>query len=575
MKGSIALNNIRRKKLPIGIEMFCKIRTEDYYYVDKTNFIKELLLSHGEVNLFTRPRRFGKSLNMDMLRSFFEPGTDASLFNGLLIQKENQLCDQYMGQFPVIFISFKDCAGNSFAEARDMLESVINEEALRHQWLMDSPKLTQYDKKQLDRLLEGNFEKKSYLTGSLRLLCRLLFQHHKKRVICLIDEYDVPLNHAYQKGYYLEMTDMVRSLFSQAFKTNSSLHFAVLTGCLRIARESIFTGLNHFKVRSISDTDFSDSFGFTNQEVKDMLAYYGLSESFEKIKEWYDGYRFGQTDICCPWDVINQCDKLYVNKDAPMEPHWANSSSNAVIQELLENATATTQYEIESLISGESIEKTLMPELTYADLDQEDSPSRQIYLWSLLYSAGYLTAKETSPDGRCRLIIPNKEILKIFEHKIQCWFSQKSKRSAACWKKFCHAFITGSARQVQQILNTFMAESISIRDTFIKKEMKENFYHRMILGLLCAESSWAVKSNAESGIGFTDILLELQKEKTGCVIELKYAENGAYEEACAQAMQQITDNRYAEKLELDGMQTIYLYGIACYKKMCRVVCQKH
>lgn len=566
--------NHEQKKLPIGIETFSKIRTENYYYVDKTGFIRELVKTRGDVNLFTRPRRFGKSLNMDMLRSFFEIGTDAALFEGLEIMKDKELCEDFMGKFPVLSISLKDCAGSTMSEALDMLGMIVNEEALRMQQLMDSPRLTRYDKIQLERLLEGNFEKISYLTGSLRVLSRLLFQHYGRKVIILIDEYDVPLDKSYQNGYYSEMAEVIRSLFSQALKTNNNLQFAVLTGCLRIARESIFTGLNHFKVRTISDMDYAEYFGFTDHEVKEMLAYYDLEEAFEDMKEWYDGYHFGCEDVYCPWDVVNQCDKLRVCKNAPMESHWGNSSSNVIVRDIIEHATATARDEIEALISGECIEKKLMPELTYADLDSEDDETRQTYLWSILFSTGYLTETGRAENGAYKLVIPNREVREIYEKKISSWFKQRVKSNRNRLHEFCNAVRLGEAEKIQQMFDGFMADSISIRDTFVKKEMKENFYHGMLLGLLQAESTWIVKSNVESGVGYTDILVELRTEKIGCIIEVKYAEGGHYGTACSEAMRQIADNGYVVKLRQEGMRVIHSYGIACYKKQCKVVHKK-
>ena len=404
---------------------------------------------------------------------------------------------------------------------------------------------------------------------------RLLSKHYGKQVILLIDEYDVPLDKAYQNNYYSQMVSLVRSLFSQALKTNRHLQFAVITGCLRIAKESIFTGLNNFKVRTISDTDYAEHFGFTDNEVRSLLAYYEIEDSYDTIKEWYNGYHFGGTNIYCPRDVLNQCDKLRVAKDAPMEAYWENSSSNAIVKDIVVNSTATTRNQIEALISGESIEKKLIPELTYTDLDNEDQETRQTYLWSILFATGYLTDVRKPENRLHQLTIPNREILGIYTDKIRSWFQSKITSNTARWNHFCNAVKTGNAADFQTLFNEIMSESISIRDTFVKKELKENFYHGMLLGLLQTVSDWIVKSNLESGIGFTDILIEIPAEKTGCIIEMKYAEKGAYDDVCSQAMRQIEDHNYASLLVQHDMKVIHTYGIACYKKSCRIAYRRN
>ena len=560
----------KTKKLPIGIEFFRDFKRDHFYYVDKTGFIRNLIDTRGSVNLFTRPRRFGKSLNMDMLKTFFEIGTDPSLFDDLEIAHETAFCEQHMGKYPVISISLKDVEGKTFQTAYDMLGIEISREARRFKSLLESGRLMPFEKEQMIRLMKGKFEKEAYLHTSLRLLTELLFEHYGIPVIVLIDEYDVPLDKAYQNGYYPDMVSLIRSLFSQVLKTNSNLYFAVITGCLRIAKESIFTRLNNFKVRTISDIRFAEYFGFTEDEVKALLEYYNLEEKFDILKEWYDGYRFGQTDVYCPWDVINQCDKFLEAKDAPMEAHWENSSSNAIVQDILETATETTKSQIEALISGEAVEKILIPELTYTDLGSKNKSIRETYLWSVLFAAGYLTDAGKPENGIHRLVIPNREILGIYEKRILSCFQAEITSDTTRWEKFCEALKTGDSVELQNLFNEFMAVSISIRDTFTQKEMKENFYHGMILGLLQAEGSWSLKSNAESGVGYTDIRLEIPSAKIGCVIEVKYAEHGQYEQSCAKAMKQIEEDGYAEILRQDGMQTIHKYGIACYKKSCRI-----
>lgn len=413
------------KKLPIGEEFFSNIRTKGFYYVDKTRFIADLLKSRGSVNLFTRPRRFGKSLNLDMLKSFFEIGADAALFEGLEIAKETELCERHMGKYPVIVISLKDVNGVSYDDALKMMSRVIKTEARRHQYLLESDRLTEIDKESL-RELYAKYLDTDVQQDSIRLLSEMLSKHYGSGVIILIDEYDVPLDKAYQNHYYPQMVHFIKSLFSQALKTNKNLEFAVITGCLRIARESIFTGLNNFKIRGISDVECAEYFGFTDNEVRTMMDYYGVEDRFSDVKEWYDGYHFGSVDVYCPWDVINQCDKLRLKKDAAMEPHWENSSSNAIVQDILEEATETTKAEIEALISGEYVEKQLIPELTYTDFDSKDMDIRQTYLWSVLFSTGYLTDIGETDGGYHRLIIPNKEVLGIYEKKILSWIYKKT-----------------------------------------------------------------------------------------------------------------------------------------------------
>ncbi len=559
------------KKLPIGVEFFRDFKSEHFYYVDKTGFIAELLRTRGSVNLFTRPRRFGKSLNMDMLKSFFEIGADASLFEGLEISREKELWERHMGKYPVISISLKDVEGENFQAAYDLLGARISEEAERFGFLLESNRLTSSQKAKFRKLLDEEFEKNSVLYGSIRLMTEVLGKHYDSKVLVLIDEYDVPLDKAHQAGYYPQMIQLIRSLFSQALKTNVNLYFAVITGCLQIAKESIFTGLNNFKVRSVSNTDYAEYFGFTDMEVKEMLRYYGAEKCFPAMKEWYDGYHFGNVDVYCPWDVISQCDMLRVSKDAAMEPHWANSSSNAIIQDILKNAAESTKAEIEMLISGECIEKEIIPELTYTDLDSSDIKNRQTYLWSVLYAAGYLTDKE-KPNGRIhRLVIPNREIRGIYEDKIRSWFEGEITKKTEQWRQFCAAIKGGDAESVQTLFNEFLADSISIRDTAVKSERKENFYHGLLLGLLNVESSWVAKSNIESGIGYTDIKIIVPAEKIGCIIEVKYAENGAFDAACRKAIKQIEDCGYSVSLRQEGMETIHKYGIACYKKSCKVI----
>ena len=563
-----------KKKIPVGYDRFKILREEDFYYVDKTGMIRELIYSWGAVNLFTRPRRFGKSLNIDMLKTFFEIGADASYFDGLEIMQETELCEKYMGKFPVISITLKDVDGEDFESACDALVSVITDEADRLSWLLDSDKLTQYDKKKLECMIECSFEKKEDLKNSLKILSKLLYKHYGQKVIFLIDEYDVPLDKAYQNGYYDKMVNMIRGLLGKALKSNDSLYTSVITGCLRIAKESIFTGLNNFNVNTIADTRFAQYFGFTDDEVKEMLHYYELDEFYESIKEWYDGYHFGKLDIYCPWDVINYCHKLLADRECKPEAFWANSSNNYIIQDILSHATETTKEQIELLISGETIHQRIIPELTYTDLDNEDITIRETHLWSVLYAAGYLTeaSEETNGDLH-KLVIPNREIMQIYRDKIQSWYNINVRRDTQKWQEFCNAVKTGDAVRVQELFNSYMSRTISIRDTFVKKEMKDNFYHGMLLGILQCDGSWVIKSNQESGLGYCDILLMVPGDRTGCVIELKYAENGAFDAACNEAMNQIAMKKYTDYLQQEGMVSIYSYAVACYKKSCKVVCR--
>lgn len=558
-----------KKKLPIGIEFFCDIRTKGFYYIDKTAFIRDLLASWGSANLFTRPRRFGKSLNMDMLKTFFEVGTEPSLFDGLEIAKEPQLCEQYMGKYPVISISLKDVSGSTYEAALKRMSSVIRKEARRHLYLLDSKRLREEEKDALKALYSLYLEEEVQ-EESLYLLSEMLHKHYGEKVIILIDEYDVPLDKAYQGKYYPEMVNHIRVMFSEALKTNMNLEFAVITGCLRIAKESIFTGLNNLKVRTISDVDCAKYFGFTDAEVREMLRYYEIEETYDKFKEWYDGYRFGNTEMYCPWDVLNQCDKLRCSITAPMEAHWENSSSNVIVQDILESSNAAVKEQIEVLISGQCIEKALIPELTYTDFESKDAEVRQTYLWSVLFSTGYLTEVGDAINGLHKLVIPNREVRGIFEKKILSWFRIKITGNTDRWESFCNAVKNGEAANVETALNEFMDESISIRDTCVRKDMKENFYHGMLLGLFQAQGDWIVKSNSESGIGYVDIQITVPAEKIGCIIEVKYAENGFYGTACSEAMKQIECLGYTETLKKNDMKTIHKYGIACYKKKCKV-----
>lgn len=562
------------KKLPVGIEKFNEIRKEEFYYIDKTGFIKELMDSWGKVNLFTRPRRFGKSLNMDMLRSFFEIGVDASLFKGLQISEEKELCGKYQGQYPVISLSLKDVESDSYEMSYELLSGLIYDEALRLQWLLDSERLTKYDKAPLRRILDQGFRNQAELCQCIKLLSGLLHKHFDKEVIILIDEYDVPLNKAYQNGYYDRMVSLIRTMFSMALKTNDSLFFAVLTGCLRVSKESIFTGLNNFKVHAISDVRYDEYFGFTDEEVKKLLADYGMEEKYGEVKEWYDGYRFGQQEVYCPWDVLNYVSDHLADRSAEPALYWANSSGNMTVRDIIEQSTGTVRAEIEQLVSGGVVKKKIIPEMTYQDLASEDPEEKMTYLWSLLYNTGYLTDIERATGGIHSLAIPNREVSLIFEQQILTWFSKAVKNDTAKLRNFCDAVKSGDAEEMQKLFNGFLRKSISIRDTAVRIGRKESFYHGILVGLMGSEDSWIVRSNPEFGDGYSDILVEIPEDGIGCVIEIKYAEERKFDEKCMEAMQQIKEKNYAEQLRIDGVEVIHAYGVACCLKECRIVHEK-
>lgn len=557
-------------KLPVGIDSFDKIRKNGYYYVDKSRLIEQLLEIGGKVTSFTRPRRFGKTLNMSMLRSFFETGADASLFDGLYISGNKELCEEYMGKYPVIFLSLKDVDGLKYENAKYRIMELIGREAERYFFLGDSDRLSENEKEQYKAVIalqNGKYSMdENVLISSLRLLSHLLFRHYGEKTVILIDEYDVPLDKAFQNGYYQEMVSLIRGLFGMALKTNDSLQFAVLTGCLRISKESIFTGLNNFKVLSILDSRFDEQFGFTDQEVQKILDDYELSSHFEETKEWYDGYRFGNADIYCPWDVINYVEQLRYDPAAVPQDFWSNSSGNAMVRRFIDMADVSTKNEIERLIAGESIEKDVTPELTYDELDKSIEN-----LWSVLFTTGYLTHKGRTESGKYRLVIPNREVRNLFVKKIREWFSDVSRKDGQTLEQLCDAFVNKNVEKIEQIFGDYLWNTISIRDTAVAKEKKENFYHGILLGLLGYKSTWLIKSNAESGIGYSDILVEVPTNRTGIVIELKYAEGGDMDAACEEAMRQIEEKGYIAKLKQDGMRNFIRYGIACFKKDCRVV----
>ena len=560
-------------KLPIGLENFEEIRKSGFYYVDKTKLIEQLLEEWGKVNLFTRPRRFGKTLNMSMLRHFFEAGTDKTLFDGLYISQNEKICEEYMGKLPVIFLSLKSVEGLNFESAKYRLCDLVGKEARRFTFLLDSDNLTEEDKniyRAIIAMQDGKYVmSEDILISSLQILSELLYKHYRIKTVILIDEYDVPLDKAFQNGYYREMVALIRALFGLALKTNDFLQFAVLTGCLRIAKESIFTGLNNFNVLSVMSPQFDECFGFTDEEVKEMLAYYGLSEHYEQMKQWYDGYLFGNVSVYCPWDVINHCRDLRVDSDAFPEDYWSNTSGNGIVRRFIDKANMQTKSEIEQLIAGEEIVKEIRQELTYDELDKTIDN-----LWSVLFTTGYLTQRGRV-DGRCyRLAIPNREIRELFITQIREWFKDSVGRDKTTLDDFAAAMLRGDESQVEKIFGDYLWNTISIRDTAVSKERKENFYHGILLGLFGFMDNWIVKSNVESGIGYSDILIEAFDCRVGIVIEVKYAEDGNLDAACKKALEQIEEKSYEARLQEDGMRTILKYGIACYKKDCRVAVKK-
>ena len=560
-----------KAKLPMGIENFERIRKDGFYYVDKTGLIKDFLENPAYVNLFTRPRRFGKTLNMSMLKYFFETGSDNAIFNGLEISGEKELCEEYMGKFPVISITLKGATGENFEEAKVMLRNIIGTEAMRFQFLMQSPCLTEMERRRYEALISidkgGDYTMSdALLKSSLQMLSQFLQKHYGQGTVMLIDEYDVPLDKAYRAGYYDSMVELIKVLFGNAFKTNDSLKFAVLTGCLRISKESIFTGLNNFKVYTVKDVRYKEYFGFTDAEVRQMLEYYGLSGQYDAVKEWYDGYLFGNLGIYCPWDVINYCGDLRDGSVTRPQNYWVNTSSNDIIRRFLSKADATTRDELENLINGGHVKKMIHQELTYRDMDSDIDN-----LWSILFTTGYLTQVGESEEGISTLVIPNREIHWIYVQQIRKWFKDEAQKDTQKLVNLRRAFEENDTAAIEKEFTSYLRKTISIRDTGVKKEMKENFYHGILLGLFGNMDGWKVKSNAESGDGYSDIGVEIEDRDIGIVIELKYAENAAFDFACKEALKQIHDRNYEETLVDDGMKTIYRYGIACYKKRCQVV----
>ena len=555
--------------LPTEIEDFKEIRTDGYYYVDKTALIEQVLDKRSKVTLFTRPRRFGKTLNMSMLRYFFETGTDSKLFNGLYISQNAELCEKYMGKYPVIAISLKGVDADSYTKAKAQIIKIINREARRHRLLLKSEKLDSFDKELLTQLLSRNMEEDT-ITSSLQELTELLEAHFSKKVVVLIDEYDVPLAKAYENGYYNEMVLLIRNLFGNVLKTNDSLAFAVLTGCLRIAKESIFTGLNNFKVYSITNTEFDETFGFTNEEVRKMLVYYGLDSHFEEVKAWYDGYRFGNADVYCPWDVVNYCEDHKENTNAELQNYWMNTSGNEVIQHFVDSMNdphMLTKSELELLVSGDTVVKQVDEMITYKELY-----SNIDNMWSTLFMTGYLTQRGKEPDGRYHLAIPNREICDCMVRRVLALFKRSVSQNRELLRSFCNAMLASDASTMEHALTEYMGKTISIRDSFAKS-IRENFYHGLLIGILGSQGAWKATSNKESGDGFSDILIEVNEDdlRIGMVLELKYSKTeNALDKECDDALQQIEDKNYDQELREKGYTKILKYGIAFYHKKCRV-----
>lgn len=557
---------MQKKKLPVGIDDFGKLLREEFYYIDKTGLIRDLLNNWGEVNLFTRPRRFGKTLNMSMLKYFFDIGTDRTLFDGLAISQETALCERYMGKYPVVFISLKGVDGLNYQEAYGALCQILRFEMYRLHFLTDSDKVLDKEKNALKRFLREE-ETKEDVWGSLKMLSSLLYQHYGQKVILLIDEYDVPLDKAFQHGYYEEMVSLIRGLFGQALKTNEFLQFAVLTGCLRVSKESIFTGLNNLDVNSIVDVEHDEQFGFTDSEVQRLLEDYGLKEKADIIKAWYDGYRFGDTNIYCPWDVIKYTKKLMADPHAEPEAFWINTSGNDLVKRFIDKADKTTQNEIERLVAGEAIKKAVRLDLTYNELDTSIAN-----LWSVLFTTGYLTQADRAVNGVYKLVIPNREVREVFVLQIQEWFKECVVEDEKPMRVFCQAFLKGEAEDIQKQLNVILNRMISVLDSKAPDDKKENFYHGLLLGLLRSESKWLILSNTESGDGFSDIIIEPEDPDAGIVIEVKYASSVArLDKACEEALAQIKEKRYDERLRNDGRTEVLTYGIAFCRKRCKVV----
>ena len=554
-----------KKRLPVGVENFEQIINDNYYYVDKTKLISELLHNGGMVNLITRPRRFGKTLNMSMLEHFFSIGGDKNIFDGLKISKDKKLCEDYMGKYPVISVSLKGINAATYEDAFDFAVQIMKNVAGRTQFLLESRNLSDFDKSEYKELLDSRMSKAVFCSG-LKILSELLEKHYGTKVILLIDEYDVPLAKAFENGYYDQMVFLIRNLLEQSLKTNNSLKFAVMTGCMRISKESIFTGLNNFTTFTITDVDFDEYFGFTDQEVCDLLTYYECTDKYGSIKEWYDGYRFGNVEVYCPWDVVSYLRSLRTNKEAIPQNYWVNTSGNAEVKEFIrQSKSATTKREIEGLMAGKEIIKTIRPELTYKDMYHSIEN-----IWSVLFTTGYLTQTCALDTQMYKLKIPNLEIRDIFQTQIMEYFKESVKKDGDTLSRFCEALKNGKGKNVEKIFENYLKKTISIRDTFVRKASKENFYHGILLGILGVKEGWGVFSNQETGEGYIDILIETENSEIAILIEVKYANDGDLDQACERALKQVEERKYDEELRANGADKILKYGIACYMKHCKV-----
>ncbi|MBU3840810.1 MAG: ATP-binding protein [Candidatus Ruminococcus intestinipullorum] len=554
-----------KKRLPVGLENFEQIIKENYYYVDKTGLISELIRNGGMVNLFTRPRRFGKTLNMSMLEHFFSIEGDKSIFESLEISKDTKLSEEYMGKYPVIFVSLKGINAATYETAFAFAVQIMKEVAATMQFLLESEQLSDYDKLEYQKLLDDTMSE-AIFCSSLKRLSILLEKHYRRKVILLIDEYDVPLAKAFENGYYDQMIFLIRNLLEQALKTNNSLKFAIMTGCMRISKESIFTGLNNLKILSITDERYDEYFGFTDAEVKAMLKYYEIEECYEDVKSWYDGYCFGSTEVYCPWDVLNYCDRIKDYEDSFPENYWINTSSNDAVRKFIQMSdNVTTKREIENLLAGEEITKEIHQELTYPEMYQSLEN-----VWSLLFMTGYLTQRGRVDAKRYKLVIPNLEIRDIFETQIMEYFKESVKKDGEMLRRFCNALKKGEEKKVEEIFERYLKKTISIRDTFVRKGQKENFYHGILLGILGVKEEWGVFFNQEAGEGYSDILIETENSETAILIEVKYANDETLDEACERALKQIEEKKYDEIFRESGVDRVLKYGIACYKKQCKV-----
>lgn len=552
------------RPLPIGVDDFSKVIQGAYYYVDKTLLIKELLDRKGEVNLFTRPRRFGKTLNISMLRYFFDCSVQngADLFSETKILKAGEKYSAHMGKYPVISLSLKALKQPTFSLSFDMLKRTLKKEYDRH-WevIAAGGKLTSSELERYEKIRDLKGEDADYYIA-LEFLSECLYRTYHQKVVILIDEYDVPLENAYFAGFYGEMTGLIRSLFESALKTNPNLEFAVITGCLRISRESIFTGLNNLKIMSLTSNDYAEHFGFTQGEVDQILEYYGINACRETMKKWYDGYIFGEEAVYNPWSVINYTEACWRKADALPSPYWSNTSSNSIIRKLVESANLGVRQEIELLIAGESIEKPVHEDITYEDID-----STQDSLWNFLFFTGYLKKISERMKEETRYIkmaIPNSEVRYIYKTTILRWFEEKIQQKDL--SAFYNSILEGNTSLMEETLSDSLMETISFYD------YQEDFYHGFLAGMLKNIGNYIVLSNRESGTGRPDILLKYPSIRGKAVIlELKAAKSyQELEAACEDALAQIEDRRYEEGLRQEGYRNIIKYGVAFYKKECMV-----